>query len=135
MATSEWLKDLKQAAGIVVKENGQGKPIEPFTAPEMPSESLQTSSMSKSSCKSAKRAQGAFIALTDPTRDYRAMYAALFRFHERHNPPTAGSDGGAFYWAAVSDDMTATAQQFDNDPFFLNLLCAVYEALEREYKG
>lgn len=74
-----------------------------------------------------------FTAPTDPTRDYRAMYAALFRFHERHNPPTIGEDNG--YWAATTDDMQATAKQFNDDPFMLNLLCIVFEELEREYKA
>lgn len=63
------------------------------------------------------------------------MYAALFRFHERHSPPTPGDDDGALYWAATSEDMTATAEQFDNDPFIIDLLCVVFAELEREYKA
>lgn len=63
------------------------------------------------------------------------MYAALFRFHERHNPPTLGDDDGALYWAATTDEMIAIAQQFNNDPFMMNLLCVVFDELEREYKA
>lgn len=82
-----------------------------------------------------ERVRRSFTAPTDPARDYRAMYAALFRFHERNNPPTLGDDDGALYWAAVSDDLQATAQLFNGDPFMVNLLCAVFEELEREYKA
>lgn len=63
------------------------------------------------------------------------MYAALFRFHERHSLPTLGDDEGALYWAATTEDMTAIAQQFNNDPFMMNLLCVVFDELEREYKA
>lgn len=82
-----------------------------------------------------ERARRSFTAPTDPARDYRAMYAALFRFHERHNPPTIGEDNGDGYWIATTDDMQATAKQFNDDPFMLNLLCTVFEELEREYKA
>lgn len=114
------------------------------TAPTAPPQAAQTDT-GKTGSPSAGTAQTApqgatervrrsFTAPTDPARDYRAMYAALFRFHERHNPPTLGDDDGALYWAAVSDDMQATAQLFNGDPFMVNLLCIVFEELEREYK-
>ena len=82
-----------------------------------------------------ERVRRSFTAPTDPARDYRAMYAALFRFHERHNPPTIGEDNGDGYWTATTDDMQATAQLFNGDPFMVNLLCTVFEELEREYKA
>lgn len=82
-----------------------------------------------------ERVRCSFTAPTDPARGYRAMYAALFRFHERHNPPALGDDDGALYWAATTDDMQATAQQFNNDPFMVDLLCIVFEELEREYNA
>ena len=115
------------------------------TAPTAPPQAAQTDA-GKTASPSAGTAQTApqgatervrrsFTAPTDPARDYRAMYAALFRFHDRHNPPTIGEDNGDGYWIATTDDMQATAQQFNGDPFMVNLLCIVFEELEREYKA
>lgn len=115
------------------------------TAPTAPPQAAQTDAR-KTGSPSAGTAQTApqgatervrrsFTAPTDPARDYRAMYAALFRFHDRHNPPTIGEDNGDGYWIATTDDMQATAKQFNDDPFMLNLLCTVFEELEREYKA
>lgn len=115
------------------------------TAPTAPPQAAQTDA-GKTGSPSAgtahtapqgatERVRRSFTAPTDPARDYRAMYAALFRFHERHNPPTLEDDDGALYWAATTDDMQATAKQFNDDPFMLNLLCTVFEELEREYKA
>lgn len=115
------------------------------TAPTAPPQAAQTDagktgSPSAGTAQTApqgatERARRSFTAPTDPVRDYRAMYAALFRFHERHNPPTIGEDNGDGYWIATTDDMQATAKQFNDDPFMLNLLCTVFEELEREYKA
>lgn len=115
------------------------------TAPTAPPQAAQTDarktgSPSAGTAQTAKqgateRVRRSFTAPTDPARDYRAMYAALFRFHERHNPPTIGEDNGDGYWIATTDDMQATAKQFNDDPFMVNLLCAVFEELEREYKA
>ena len=137
MATSEWLQEMRRAAGAA---HGTAR-----TAPTAPPQAAQTDAR-KTGSPSAGTAQTApqgatervrrsFTAPTDPARDYRAMYAALFRFHERHNPPTIGEDNGDGYWAATTDDMQATAQLFNDDPFMLNLLCTVFEELEREYKA
>lgn len=115
------------------------------TAPTAPPQTVQAGTVEMGN-QPAKTAQGAsqsatrrpqreFTAPTDTARDYRAMYAALFRFHERHSPPTPGDDDGALYWAATTDDMTAIAQQFNDDPFMMNLLCVVFDELEREYKA
>ena len=111
MATSEWLQEMRRAAGAA---HG----------------TAQTATQG-----ATERVRRSFTASTDPARDYRAMYAALFRFHERHNPPTIGEDNGDGYWAATTDDMQATAQLFNGDPFMVNLLCIVFEELEREYQA
>jgi len=63
-------------------------------------------------------------------RDYRAMYRAACNFHERHHPAQLTAD----YWEAAAEDMTKTSNEFDNDPFLMELLLAVYEELEREYE-
>lgn len=137
MATSEWLQEMRRAAGAA---HGTAR-----TAPTAPPQAAQTDagktgSPSVGAAQTApqgatERVRRSFTAPTDPARDYRAMYAALFRFHERHNPPTLGDDDGALYWAATTDDMQATAKQSNDDPFMLNLLCTVFEELEREYKA
>ena len=67
----------------------------------------------------------------DKNRNYRAMYRAACDFHERHNPPTVDGE----YWEAVCDDMTATVNRFQQDPFLIGLLLAIFEELEREYKA
>ena len=137
MATSEWLQEMRRAAGAA---HGTAR-----TAPTAPPQAAQTDagktgSPSAGTAETApqgatERVRRSFTAPTDPARDYRAMYAALFRFHERHNPPTIGEDNGDGYWIATTDDMQATAQLFNDDPFMLNLLCTVFEELEREYKA
>ena len=139
MATSEWLQEMRRAA-ISKPRDAAGVP----TASTAPSQAVQAEAMATGSPSAGtaqtasqgatERVRRSFTAPTDPARDYRAMYAALFRFHERHNPPTMGDDDGALYWQTTNDDMIATAQQFDDDPFMLNLLYAVFNELEMEYK-
>ena len=129
---------------IEIKRKAQQAHTAP-TAPTAPPQAAQTDagktgSPSAGTAETApqgatERVRRSFTAPTDPARDYRAMYAALFRFHERHNPPTIGEDNGDGYWIATTDDMQATAKQFNDDPFMLNLLCTVFEELEREYKA
>ena len=63
-------------------------------------------------------------------RDYRAMYRAACNFHERHTPAQLSAD----YWDAAAEDMVEVSNEFGNDPFLMELLVAIYEELEREYK-
>jgi len=63
------------------------------------------------------------------------MYAALFRFHERHNqPPTQAADLEQ-YWSAVNDDLIETAAQFGNDEYMGRLLLDAMDELERQQKA
>ena len=85
----------------------------------------------------------------DKSRNYRAMYRAACDFHERHNPPTVdgeywrthkpGEDetpqAELDYWEKTVDDMAATANSLQQDPFLTNLLVAIFEELEKEYKA
>ena len=83
----------------------------------------------------AQRRQQPFTAPTDSSRDYRAMYAALYRFHERHSqPPTQAADLER-YWNDVTDDLTETANQFGNDEYMQGLLSEAFEELERQQKA
>ena len=83
----------------------------------------------------ARKQPRPFTAPTDSSRDYRSMYAALFRFHERHNqPPTQAADLEQ-YWSAVNDDLIETAAQFGNDEYMGRLLLDAMDELERQQKA
>ena len=153
MATSEWLKELRQAAGAgtaptstdaISRPRDDDRPrdgAERLTAPPQAATDTAgtTGNPSTGTAQAApqnalQRTRQAFTAPTDATRDYRAMYAALFRFHERHTPPQTDDDG-ALYWAGISDEITNIAHKFNDDPFMIKLLCVVFEELESEYKA
>lgn len=116
----------------------------PFDAP--PAQGPDTSTLPSKSPK--KRQLRPFTGM-DKSRNYRAMYRAACDFHEAHNPPTVdreywrthtpGEDetpqAELDYWEAVCDDMTATANSLQQDPFLTGLLIAIFEELEREYKA
>ncbi len=70
----------------------------------------------------------------DSSRNYRAMYRAACEYHERHNPPRLDDDNGETYWAEAVEDIGVVSSTFDNDPFLMGLLTAIYDELEREYK-
>lgn len=77
------------------------------------------------------------------------MYRAACDFHERNNPPTVdieywkshspGIDetpqAELDYWEKAVEDMTATANSLQQDPFLTGPLVAIFEELEREYKA
>lgn len=85
----------------------------------------------------------------DAARDYRAMYKAAFAYHERHSPPevdllywqthTPGTDETPqrelAYWEKAALDISETSSSFGNDRFMIDLLCAIYDELGREYAG
>lgn len=99
--------------------------------------------------ESARKRQLAPFTGIDKSRNYRAMYRAACDFHERYNPPivdmeywkshTPGIDdtpqAELTYWEKLSDDIGATANSFQQDPFLTGLLVAIFEELEREYKA
>lgn len=63
--------------------------------------------------------------------DYKAIYRAVYEFHKRNNPPQAEPE----YWDKVALDMVETANAYDNNPLLNELILAVYNELEREYKA
>ena len=81
-------------------------------------------------------------------RDYKRLYRIAFDFQQRHNPPTVDSaywkgktpgidDTPAEelrYWEQVAQDAGRTSAAADNDPFLIDLLTAIIEDFEREYK-
>ena len=66
--------------------------------------------------------------------NYRAAYRAVCEFHERHNPPRLDDDGGESYWNTVTEDMGEIAERFNQDPFIIEMLIAVFGELERQFK-
>lgn len=81
-------------------------------------------------------------------RDYKRLYRIAFDFQQRHNPPTVNREYWHIripgvddtpeeeckYWEEVAKDAGATSAAAENDPFLMDLLTAIMEELEREYK-
>lgn len=116
---------------IEIKRNAQ-KPTQ--TAQERPQQpaSAQAINNTPEAQNAQKRTLQPFTALDGS--NYRAAYRAVCDFHERHNPPRLDDDGGAAYWENVCDDMSATAERYKQDPFVCDMLIAVFEELERQFK-
>ena len=82
-------------------------------------------------------------------RNYKKMYRAAFDYQARHNPPEVnreywkshepGSDPPPpeelAYWERAAQDVGQTSAAGGNDPFLMDLLMAVYNEMEREYKA
>ena len=95
-----------------------------------------------------KREKKPFTGM-DSARDYSAMYRAAFQFHRDHNPPridreywqthTPGADdipqAEVDYWEGFGRDVMAACNRFAGDPFFISLLVAIGDELQREYKA
>lgn len=105
-------------------------PIQRIETPVQPFEAVKAKDVQPTQ----KRQLKPFTAI-DGTRNYRAFYRAACEFHERNNPPRLDKDNGAAYWNRVCDDMNETSNRHGNDLFLMAMLVAVFEELEREYKG
>ena len=126
-------KDRLIEQGFTVVENDKGNP---FTAPQTASENLSAPPASAASQRvsgaprsAPERKAEAFVNVSG-TRNYKTLYRIAHDFHKRHAPPTLE----AGYWDQTAEDMTAIANVNNNDPFLIDLLTAIYEELEREYK-
>lgn len=85
--------------------------------------------------ESSRKRQGQPFTGYDSSRDYKAMYADVFKFHTKYNPPDIadkGKPGG--YWWTLNEEMIQLANRYGNDAFMNGLLNAVYNELEREYQ-
>ena len=84
------------------------------------------------------------------SRDYKRIYRAVFDFHDQHNPPTVNREywrthepgvdepppEEIAYWERMAQDMgEAAAKVGGSDPLLIDLLIAVTDELEREYKA
>lgn len=85
---------------------------------------------------------------TETGRDYKRLYRIAYDFQQRHNPPTVdreywkGKTPGLDdtpeaelrYWEETAEDAGRTSAAAGNDPFVIDLICAIVSDLEREYK-
>lgn len=83
----------------------------------------------------AQQAEGIQISTDAPSafigtggNNYKAIYRAVYEYHEKHNPPYLTLE----YWRSATE-INELAARFNNDPFAMALLSAVYSELEREY--
>lgn len=81
-------------------------------------------------------------------RDHKGLYRMAFDFHKRHSPPvvnreywkgkTPGIDDTPEeelrYWTETAEDAGKTSAAGGNDPFLMDLIIAIVNDLEREYK-
>ena len=116
--------------------------------PQKPANDRQTGETSPETTPARKRELLPFTGM-DAARDYRAMYRAAFAFHEAHNPPTVDREywrthtpgfddppqAELDYWQHAAEDLSKTGAECGSDPFFIGLILAVYDELEREYKA
>lgn len=146
-------KDALIEQGFTIAEADKDNPFlqASSTASQTASEPPLASALIKPSSTPQKASQGKIEAFTDNsgTRNYKALYRAAHDYHKRHNPPivdraywethTAGEDeppqAELDYWEEAATDVSATANAYNNDPFLIGLLVAVYEELEREYQS
>ena len=61
------------------------------------------------------------------TKAYNKIYRAVFDFHAKYKPFPATPAA----WEAAADDMNAISNAHDNNPFVMDMLCAVWAELER----
>ena len=156
MATSEWLREMRQAAEAAhgtTPTAAISRPRDATDAPIAPPRATEAAPRAGTAQTgpqgTPQRTQRAFTAPTDAARDYRAMYRKAFEYHKRHNPPTVdieywkshspGIDEAPpvelDYWEKAIEDMAATADSIQQDPFLTNLLVAIFEELEKEDKA
>ncbi len=129
---------------IEIKRNKQPAAKKPVEAIEAQAEGKSTPNTESTLKREIKPFTG-----IDAKRDYRAMYRAVFEFHNQHNPPQTDKaywqqnkpgeadppQADLDYWAKAAADVAAVSKQFGNDKFIMDLLCAVYDELGREYEA
>ena len=81
-------------------------------------------------------------------RDYKRLYRIAYDFQQRHNPPTVDREywhtripgvdptpqAEEEYWVRLAEDAGKTSASGDNDPFLMDLITAIIEDFDREYK-
>ena len=68
----------------------------------------------------------------EPPADCPPGMASLWKlaqdFQKRHTPP----QNTAEYWDALTDDMLATAEKGNNEPFLMDMLTTIYSYFEKQ---
>ena len=64
-----------------------------------------------------------------PWESYRAMYRAVFNFHEKHSGPKETQAD----WEQISAEAEAIAAQYGGGDFITDLLSCVYCELDRQH--
>ena len=135
---------------IEIKRNRQAAET-PAARAQMPAERLDGKKAEELAHKSGQALNREFKPFTgiDSARDYRAMYRAVFEYHEDHNPPLVeceywkthkpGLDDTPEteleYWKQAAQDVSSVCSAFHDDPFFIGLMVDVYDELGREYEA
>lgn len=65
------------------------------------------------------------------TRDINAIHKAVQAYHARHTPPRLTDE----YWQSAINGIHEMSVNFNNDPFVVALLVAVYGEMERGYNA
>lgn len=135
---------------IEIKRKKQAAESHPERA-QQPAEALdaQATQDTAQGTESALKGQLQPFRGIDEKRDYRAMYRAAFMFHEKYSPPQIDLDywracttdeaeaprTDLDYWDKVTGELCEVSSRFNNDRFMKDLLIAIYNELEREYKA
>lgn len=61
----------------------------------------------------------------------KEIWVVLYRFHQKYMHPNRSEE----FWKAAAEELGALARQFDNDPFAIDMLMAIYTDIERILKG
>lgn len=62
---------------------------------------------------------------------YLGIYNAVIAYHEKHAAPPRSDEE----WQQAAAELSELAKAMNNSPFALDLLCCVYNELERQYKA
>lgn len=81
-----------------------------------------------------KGQQMPFMSIDGKT-DYKQVFADVYRFLQKYSPPEKDPDGmPGGYWWKVGLELSELAQRYGAGSLMHNMLIAVYQELEREYK-
>lgn len=136
----EWLKDLKRAAQETAQREQRGQQMTLGDVPAAEAEAIPGTTAPAAPAAEARPVvvdqrqkpaeSGRNRQAARPSADYRRQFRVAYDFLQRYTttPPAKDDD-----WTGICDDMTQLAQAGDNDPLLMDMLCAAFEQLERNY--
>lgn len=136
---------------IEIKRN-KPKPAQmPVKRTQMPADGLETPANKEQATPAETPLQAEIMAFTGigNGQDYRAMYRAVFDFHEQHNPPRVDTvywqthtpciddtpQSEVDFWAQAWQDLRKVCEAFNNDQFIIAMMGAVMNEINREYEA